>query len=133
MIDGMPSPTFSIATLPPPQSEGSEERREKIIRLSRERYCRPREVVEDKIARWAETKKLDAAKSFKPKEWDKPKEVKPLEVKSPEVKAELPQSPAPEKPVEIKVNPPTQATSTPDTPKIPVAGAGGAKRKRKRR
>ena len=51
MIDGMPSPTFSIATLPPPQADGEPDRREKIIRLSRERYCRPREVVEDKIAR----------------------------------------------------------------------------------
>ena len=62
MIDGMPSPTFSIATLPPPEFEGEEDRREKIIRLSRERYCRPREVVEDKIARWSETKKLEAGK-----------------------------------------------------------------------
>lgn len=62
MIDGMPSPTFSIATLPPPEGSGDPDRREKIIRLSRERYCRPREVVEDKITRWAETKKLEEGK-----------------------------------------------------------------------
>ncbi len=58
MIDGMPSPTFSMATLPPPHVEQEEGRREKVIRLSRERYCRPREVVEEKISRWAETKQL---------------------------------------------------------------------------
>ncbi|MDH5596926.1 MAG: type IV secretory system conjugative DNA transfer family protein [Candidatus Peregrinibacteria bacterium] len=62
MIDGMPSPTFSIATLPPPEFDSEEGRREKIVRLSRERYCRPREVVEEKIARWSETKKLEAPK-----------------------------------------------------------------------
>lgn len=58
MIDGMPSPTFSIATLPSPDFEREPDRREKIVRLSRERYCRPREVVEEKINRWAETRKL---------------------------------------------------------------------------
>ena len=65
MIDGMPSPTFSIATLPPPEFEGEEDREdrhEKIVRLSRERYCRPREVVEEKIARWADTRKLEGGK-----------------------------------------------------------------------
>jgi hypothetical protein len=84
MIDGMPSPTFSIATLPPPESNTEEGRREKIVRLSRERYCTPREVVEDKINRWSETKKLasgnfsdekeDASKKKLPKPTvDKPK------------------------------------------------------------
>lgn len=66
MIDGMPSPTFSIATLPPPEFEGEPDRREKIIRLSRERYCRPREVVEEKIARWAETRRLEEGKPARP-------------------------------------------------------------------
>jgi len=68
MIDGMPSPTFSISTLPPPDSGENEEQREKVIRLSRERYCRPREVVEDKIARWSETKKLGSGKKYEKKE-----------------------------------------------------------------
>jgi type IV secretory pathway TraG/TraD family ATPase VirD4 len=60
MIDGMPSKTFSVATLPPPELTFEEGRREKIIRLSRERYCTPREVVEDKIARWAEAGRIEA-------------------------------------------------------------------------
>jgi hypothetical protein len=55
MIDGMPSKTFSFSTLPPPEPNAEEGRREKIVRLSRERYCTPREVVEDKIKRWAES------------------------------------------------------------------------------
>jgi hypothetical protein len=62
MIDGMPSQTFSIATLPPPEFEAEEGRREKIVRLSRERYCTAREIVEDKILRWSETKKLTEGK-----------------------------------------------------------------------
>ncbi len=63
MIDGMPSKTFSIATLPPPKFDSEEGRREKIVRLSRERYCKPREIVEDKILRWSQTvKKLEEGK-----------------------------------------------------------------------
>ncbi len=57
MIDGMPSKTFSVSTLPPPEPHPEEGRREKIVRLSRERYATPREVVEDKILRWAQMKK----------------------------------------------------------------------------
>ncbi len=64
MIDGMPSKTFSVATLPPPQLDEDPARREKIVRLSRERYCTPREVVEDKILRWSESgKRLDERKA----------------------------------------------------------------------
>lgn len=98
MIDGMPSPTFSIATLPPPEFEAEPDRREKVIRLSRERYCRPREVVEDKIARWSETKKLEAGKKKDngkkeeirgaAKEEKKPEQKE--EVKKEEVKQEVP-------------------------------------------
>jgi hypothetical protein len=53
LIDGMPSQPFSAATLPP-ISEGTEEgRKEKVIRFSRERFAKPREMVEDKIMRWS--------------------------------------------------------------------------------
>ncbi|MGL5830774.1 MAG: type IV secretory system conjugative DNA transfer family protein [Candidatus Altimarinota bacterium] len=51
--DGMPSKTFSLDTLPPPQFEVEPGRREKVIKLARERYCTPREIVEDKINRWS--------------------------------------------------------------------------------
>jgi len=51
MIDGVASDPFSATTLPPVTDE--EGNREKIIRASRERYSRPREVVEEKIMRWS--------------------------------------------------------------------------------
>ncbi|MDD5179257.1 MAG: type IV secretion system DNA-binding domain-containing protein [Candidatus Gracilibacteria bacterium] len=54
LIDGMPSQPFSAATLPPVGNETEEGRREKVIRFSRERYSKPRAMVEDKIKRWSE-------------------------------------------------------------------------------
>ncbi len=62
MIDGMPSRTFSLSTLPPVPSDINEDRREKIIRLSRERYCTDREIVENKIERWMELEKKNKKK-----------------------------------------------------------------------
>lgn len=51
LIDGMPSPIFSAGTFPPhPQEAGEfQERYEKILQVSRERYCKKRSVVEEKI------------------------------------------------------------------------------------
>lgn len=56
LIDGMPSRPFSADTLPPPEGALVVEpgRREKIIRLARERYAKPRDMVEDKIKRWSQ-------------------------------------------------------------------------------
>ncbi len=52
MIDGMASRPFSAHTLPPiPKPE--ESYREKIIKVSRERYTSSREEVESKIAKWS--------------------------------------------------------------------------------
>lgn len=63
LIEGVPSKTFSADTLPPPVFGVEEERREKVIRLARERYSKPREIVEDKIRRWSEgPKKLSSPK-----------------------------------------------------------------------
>lgn len=58
LIDGMPSKTFSLDTLPPPDLEVEEGRREKVIRLARERFSTSREIVEDKIRRWSENTEL---------------------------------------------------------------------------
>ncbi len=53
MIDGFTSRPFSATTLPP-QSQPEKSSREKIIRISRERYGGlPRREVEEKIARWS--------------------------------------------------------------------------------
>ena len=84
----MPSRPFSADTLPPPDAALDIEpgRREKIIKLSRERYSKPRELVEDKIQRWSrntDSKELKEGdkKSLKqpdkkPKSIDKPKPKK---------------------------------------------------------
>lgn len=51
MIDGVASQPFSASTMPPIGSPtGSSE---KVIRVSRERYGRPRAIIEEKILRWS--------------------------------------------------------------------------------
>ncbi len=77
LIDGMPSKTFSLDTLPPPELTFEEGRRDKVIKLARERYSTPREVVEDKIRRWSETAKKDVLPvSDKKKTLESPKNKK---------------------------------------------------------
>jgi len=65
MIDGVTSRPFSATTLPPfPKPEKSH--KEKIIKVSRERYASKRSEVERKIAKWSgviETEKSEVKKS----------------------------------------------------------------------
>lgn len=51
MIDGVASQAFSAGTLPPEWEPHNN--RDTIIKASRERYSKPREVIEEKIARWS--------------------------------------------------------------------------------
>lgn len=51
MIDGVASEPFSATGLPPVGNPDNLD--EKIIAVSRERYAKPRTVVEDKISRWS--------------------------------------------------------------------------------
>ncbi len=51
MIDGVSGKPFSAETLPPPQPPVNSEK-EKIIRVSKERYAVPRETIEEKLNRW---------------------------------------------------------------------------------
>ena len=54
MIDGVSSNPFSATTLPPlEKDEDSAANRLKVIRVSRERYAKPKDVVEEKIVRWS--------------------------------------------------------------------------------
>lgn len=55
MIDGVVSEPFSALGLPPLNSIETSQNHEKVIRVSRERYARTREVVEEKITRWAQS------------------------------------------------------------------------------
>ena len=60
MIDGVTSEAFSARTLPPVVStENSGAIREKVIKISRERYSKSREAIEEKITRWSEDKGED--------------------------------------------------------------------------
>jgi len=51
MLNGVSSKPFSARTLPPMESE-HESHREKILELSRKKYGRPREEVEEEINKW---------------------------------------------------------------------------------
>jgi CxxC-x17-CxxC domain-containing protein len=51
MIDGVASLPFSAVGMAP--VSGKTENRDKVIRVSRERYAKPREIVEEKIIRWS--------------------------------------------------------------------------------
>lgn len=53
MIEGATSSVFSAKTLPPPEAEEDESQIEKIRNVSRERYGKPRKMVEEKIMKWA--------------------------------------------------------------------------------
>ena len=79
MVDGMTTPVFSADTLPPPDhdsGEDVEERAQKIINFSRQRYAKPKEQVEEKIMRWTrseEAKKGKLEKKDQKKNIDKSK------------------------------------------------------------
>jgi hypothetical protein len=71
MVNGMTNLPFSVSTLPPPEFEQDAGRVELIRKLSRERYAERREVVEEKVMRWAAQAaegKSDAKKDAKAKE-----------------------------------------------------------------
>lgn len=53
MIDGVASDPFSAMGLPPLREDEKTGNREKVIRVSRERYSTPRAEVEEKIIRWS--------------------------------------------------------------------------------
>jgi len=109
LIDGMPSKTFSFDTLPPPRLEVEEGRREKVIKLSRERYSTHREIVEDKIRRWSEGATIG--------EDEEPKKV-PGEVKSlPAVAGVVPTPKEPLVSKELPVSKPVRKRLPPGEPK----------------
>ena len=53
MIDGVASNPFSATTIAPLGLGNETNNKDTIIKVSRERYAKPREVVEDKISRWS--------------------------------------------------------------------------------
>jgi len=68
MIDGITSEAFSARTLPPvPLTEENLDTKNKIIAVTRERYAKPREIIEDKIIRWSEHRGLEETTKTKEK------------------------------------------------------------------
>ncbi len=66
LVDGMPSPVFSVATLPPPDIQVNPNHKEVLMNLSRQKYSQDRKKVEEKINEWTTAqKKIEAEK--KPK------------------------------------------------------------------
>ncbi|MFH1667792.1 MAG: type IV secretion system DNA-binding domain-containing protein [Candidatus Komeilibacteria bacterium] len=72
MIDGITSPAFSAIGLPPIQLGGeSTGNLGKVINLTREKYCKKREIIEDKISRWSTAESSSGAISGDKKSLDK--------------------------------------------------------------
>ncbi len=55
MIDGIASDPFSARGLPPLTEEEKTGNKEKVIKVSRQRYAKERAIVEEKILRWHES------------------------------------------------------------------------------
>lgn len=120
MIDGVASNPFSATTLAPPGESIRTANKEKVIKVSRERYARPREIVEDKISRWSgvmddkdESEKTDAKKTGSTITSDKPRDKNRKKTKK-----SVPNNPAKEK-TTYNVNcyecgKPTEVTFKPD-------------------
>lgn len=75
LIDGMPTPVFSMTTFRAPEIILEEGRREKILKFCRERFSAKREIVEDKIKRWSEGQNIETGGK---NVLDKPKSKKQL-------------------------------------------------------
>lgn len=75
MIDGVSSNPFSATTLDPLAEKDRTNNAEKIIIVSRERYSKPKEIVEEKIARWSgnEEDEREEEKVFEKKTFSSPK------------------------------------------------------------
>ena len=56
LIDGKKSSAFSAITLPPFPKTEHEADRDTVLRISRERYATPRDIVEEKLQSWFENK-----------------------------------------------------------------------------
>ena len=54
LIDGKMSHAFSAITMPPLKLTGYEAERDTVLRISRERYATPRDIVEEKLKNWFE-------------------------------------------------------------------------------
>lgn len=88
MIHGITSRPFSMQTIPPIESNFG--KRDTVVQVSRERYGRRREVIEDKIARWSglafkgAAEQEDRDHNLIPDSWQDPASLKSLPSKKPQ-------------------------------------------------
>ncbi len=84
MIDGVASNPFSARGLPPLREEDKTGNLDKVIRVSREKFAKPRHLVEDKINRWHEKNDQENKVASNPS--DKKKKPSPVEgqIRNPE-------------------------------------------------
>jgi CxxC-x17-CxxC domain-containing protein len=133
MIDGIAGRPFSAQTLTP-QVKPKKSNREKIIKVSRERYGTARKVVEEKIARWSEvlevprtvipvtrsTQTLYDAKCFSCGKWTKvvfpPDGVRPVYCKSCLGKIKKQKNERPSSDTGIQTRPSAQSQVQPQAP-----------------
>jgi len=54
LIDGKMSHAFSAITMPPLKPTGDEAEKDTVLKISRERYATPRDIVEEKLQNWFE-------------------------------------------------------------------------------
>lgn len=140
MIDGIAGDAFSATTLPPIALEdaGNDD---KVIQVSRERYCGSKEEVEDKIRRWSGMLTEEEKQALYKQVTEGAQSKKEPEPKKADVapKPQVPRAAAPKKPVsaskapaapqvkpqttEKRVVPPQEAKVTPGEEKIQIAPA----------
>jgi hypothetical protein len=60
LVDGMPTSTFSLATLPPPKLSIEDDHLAKVTKVSRERYSQKVDIIKDKIKRWSAPKSINS-------------------------------------------------------------------------
>ncbi len=60
MIDGVASESFSATGLPPLIGPGQLDNLEKVLRVSREKFTKPRAIVEEKIIRWSANRERES-------------------------------------------------------------------------
>ena len=85
MIDGVSSDPFSARGLPPLTGEEKTNNKEKVIKVSRERYAKQKFLVEERILRWHTNNESGAEKDEKTREKKSAEENvrKKIEIKEP--------------------------------------------------
>ncbi|MDO8592441.1 MAG: type IV secretion system DNA-binding domain-containing protein [bacterium] len=95
MIEGISSDPFSARGLPPLTDEERTGNKEKVIKVSRERYAKQKAVVEDKISRWHTNNEETDQAAVKEAVRRQPREIARAPFAAREEIARLPKPPAP--------------------------------------